>query len=647
MNNKASVIGYYSRINIKSLYPKAEEDDRIFDPEKKFYHNLDSSWLCDPFQDDTTYGVRFSLSSGFSWEFFTLVESAERAEELGTAFLLYLQEKFKGFNGKVSAHPLYSKNLESNLPLYEIVVPSVKIKLHLIRKLISYYNSPQRNLDLELFIFWKRISQKEHIDPRYKIRIFASLKPNGEFLKRKSNWESKGIAVLRYLTSETLMPSCEKREYKRLPNASWKDVFLFNIFPENEMPNSDVTSENVDFIVLPNTPILKSPVLENSNVINVSILRSDPKYIYVGRKVIDGLVTKQVAAIEINALNKHASIYGKTRTGKTKAIENFCNEIRSKRTDVGILNVNLAKPGQEKYYPRARVYSFPSDTYKIPYVINDGGSIKCIRASSHALAACLGLKYVGPVLLSRAFQLCYKETKTFPTKLQDFFKYIEKVLEEDPYDERMQGRLLGALKQRTKELVFESKETASLFSCPSPESMHSSLDWFFRWLEGDFVYLDLSALDNKDQCLATMLILQTIIALGPRGDGDTLTHLVIIDEAHRVIAKSKDKDPESTEFIMSNAINSQFSFIAEECGSRGLGFVIADQKPNDLVDSAVDFSRIKLLFSLGISHEVLFANDNKERILLSNLPTRYALLINGTTGERCLIKTAKVNTDSK
>ena len=39
--------------------------------------------------------------------------------------------------------------------------------------------------------------------------------------------------------------------------------------------------------------------------------------------------------------------------------------------------------------------------------------------------------------------------------------------------------------------------------------------------------------------------------------------------------------------------------------------------------------------------------DNKERILLSNLPTRYALLINGTTGERCLIKTAKVNTDSK
>lgn len=152
------VIGYRAEILITQALPIEEEILRLDKKEKsEYYQNTNASWLCAPFGYNITYGTSFSINSGFTWKFFLYAETYEKAKELGDAFLFYLQEKFKGLNGKINVEPLYSEFLEIERSIYEIIIPSYNfLKLPFLRKLINYYKSPHRKIGLNMFIFWKK-----------------------------------------------------------------------------------------------------------------------------------------------------------------------------------------------------------------------------------------------------------------------------------------------------------------------------------------------------------------------------------------------------------------------------------------------------------------------------------------------------------
>jgi hypothetical protein len=150
------IVGYNSRIEITQILP-CVSDDVTGDPEIRRNKLLRTSWLYDPFGDNLTYGVEFNVNKGFSWDFFLYTKTAELAEELGEALLMNLQEKYKGLDGKVSVYPLYSKYLEIKRRLYEIIIPQhPPIKFQFLRKIINYYKTPQRKIDANIFILWKR-----------------------------------------------------------------------------------------------------------------------------------------------------------------------------------------------------------------------------------------------------------------------------------------------------------------------------------------------------------------------------------------------------------------------------------------------------------------------------------------------------------
>ena len=198
------IIGYQTRVKILQVLP-CKNESLILDPEKEYYHTIDSSWLCDPFGVNITYGARFSINTGFSWEFFICVKSSEMAKELGESLLFYLQDKFKGLDGEISVSPLYSEYLEIERPLYEISLPIFfdYSKYHLIRKLINYYKSPHRKIGLNMFILWKKDDLDTLPDPKnYRIKIFVSLSSNKENYT-KSNVQNPSLsAVLRYIISD-------------------------------------------------------------------------------------------------------------------------------------------------------------------------------------------------------------------------------------------------------------------------------------------------------------------------------------------------------------------------------------------------------------------------------------------------------------
>lgn len=641
------IMGYQSRISITQTLP-CVKNELIVDPEAKFNQLLNSSWLYDPFRDNTTYGVEFKINKSFSWDFFLFAKTDLEAKELGYALLLSLQEKFRGLDGLVRTFPLYLKYLEIKVPLYEIKIPSnPPLKLHFLRKLLNYYRTPRRKLDLNMFILWKRDDLLKPVKfDRYMLKIFVSLKPRKGYSVEIENLKLLYRAVLKYLISDMSIPPHIKVDFELLSPNKWKDILICDVFPTRSnfkidsyqsvpreyLPNY-ITPEKIDFTIPFDLPLPKPPILVNRNLINSPILKNDSHYIILGSKLIDGILSYEKATIEIDCLNTHLNIFGKSGTGKSTLIKIIIKELNIKRPDVGILIINLVKPDLGADLPMVDTYKFPSERFKVPYIITGNRIKKSISGNSSVLAACLGLKYVGPVIISETLQRCYSDFGAFPSQITEFFNCVENNIRAKPYDPDTQKTILTAFRRRIDELFTNLELEKTLrFQWEIPE-------WFLRWRKGDKILIDLTDCDDKEQHLLTMLIFQMIETLTPFDHSNKLRHLITIDEAHRVIGKSRDHDPESAEFIMKNRINAIFSKTIEECRSKGLGLLIAEQKPYLLLDSAIDSAAIKILFSLGYPSNELFTGNVKEREMLLNLSPRYALIINGTNSERYLSRT--------
>ncbi|MHA2397505.1 MAG: ATP-binding protein [Promethearchaeota archaeon] len=653
------IIGYRTKILITKVLP-IQEDILILDKEKEYYHNTDSSWLCDPFGDNITYGTRFNINSGFSWEFFLHAETSEKAEELGNAFLFYLQEKYKGLNGEISVTPLHSEFLEIKHPLYEIIIPSHRIlKLPFLRKLINYYKSPHRKIGLNMFIFWKKDDlgnfASRFPDPTsYRIKIFVSFNSIKENFMNFDMQIPAIKTVLRYMISDmTILPDgmlgSQRGLYKELSISKWKDIFTCNVFPSRieflngEIPREDfpklIKPENVDFTIPNDIPLPRPPILENRNITNLPISKEDDNYIYFGNKMIDGVLSNEIATIEIDLLNNHLEIFGKTGKGKSTLIKIIINELRRKRPDIGILIVNLADPNLVHEVPTAKVYNFPSEKLRIPYIVLGSRAMKSMRGFGNVLAACLGLKYIGPVLITETLQRCYKEYGEFPHHINEFFDQVEKNLQAKPYDPDTQRTILMAFKRRINEL-FHNKELVNNLRLSEGNSKNIP-DWYLKWRNGNLVILNLTELDDiKEQPLIVMLIFKMVEILTHFDNSKVLNHLICLDEAHRALGRPRDRDPESVEFLMKNKINSLFSNIIEECRKKGLGILVSEQKPHLLLESAIDSASIRILFSLGYPSNEIFTGNIKEREMLLGLKPRYALVLNDLTEERYLCKTA-------
>ena len=642
------IVGYQSRIRITQALPYIEKK-LIVDPKSKFNHLLNSSWLFDPFGDNTTYGAEFKINESFSWDFFLCTKTILKAKELGVALLMSLQEKFKGLDGSIDTFPLYLKYLEIERQLFEIKIPSNPIiKLHFLRKLLNYYKTPHRKIDLNMFILWKRDDLlKPVLLDRYMLKIFVSLKPRKDYSEEIEDKDPRYRAVLKYLVSDMSIPPYVKVDFELLSPKKWKDILICDVFPTRSkfglglhssvprelLPNY-IKPEMIDCTIPYDLPLLKPPTLTNRNLINLPILKDDPHYLILGNKLIDGVLSNEKVAIEIDSLNTHLNIFGKSGTGKSTLMKIIIKELNYKRPDVGILLINLVKPDLELEFPMMSSYKFPSEKFKVPYIITGKRIKKSISGNSNVLAACLGLKYVGPVIISETLQRCYAEFGEFPLRITEFFNCVENNIRAKPYDPDTQKTILTAFKHRIDELFTNTELEKTLrFKWEIPE-------WFSRWRNGDKIMIDLIDCDDKEQHLLTMLIFQMIETLTPFDYSNKLRHLVSVDEAHRVIGKSRDNDPESAEFIMKNRINAIFSKTIEECRSKGLGILIAEQKPYLLLDSAIDSAAIKILFSLGYPSNELFTGNVKEREMLLNLSPRYALVINGTNSERYLCRTA-------
>ena len=301
-------------------------------------------------------------------------------------------------------------------------------------------------------------------------RTFVTLSPNSEFPISFRETEINFNAVLRYFISDMSIPPYIKAKYTELSPDYWKNVLTSDVFPErsvhgqlpNELMPNFLDPSVVDFDIPQDMPLMRPPVLDNRNTVNLGLSKSDPNYVYIGDKMNKGVLSTEIGLIEINSLTTHLNIFGKTGTGKSTLIKMILHQIISKRPDIGILIVNFAKPYLEDDYPMAEVYKFPSKKFRMPYITPSERTMISIKKTSNVFASCLGLKYIGPTIFSETLRVCYSKFRKFPDKVKDFFDCVDENMKAKSWEPEYKQHVRTTFKRRINELFYREDLMATL-----------------------------------------------------------------------------------------------------------------------------------------------------------------------------------------
>lgn len=219
-----------------------------------------------------------------------------------------------------------------------------------------------------------------------------------------------------------------------------------------------------------------------------------------------------------------------------------------------------------------------------------------------------------------------------PPFMIDLLRGVYNYMNKNKYGPETQANLLQALINRIN--VFDEIKIQSVL-----KNFGELPEWVENWKKGRKIFLDLSMCSKYVKMIIINTIFQLIRTITKDIEAEELKHLIVIDEAHAILEKPITTNSDDADFIMKEQMTKIFSELLKEYRSRGVGFIIADQSPNNLFKDVASQPSIKIIFREDFPHNTLFSEEPNERQMLTQLPNRFALVINGATGEKYLIKT--------
>jgi len=644
INVKDEISFWQSRICIT-------QDPEVFKPEVipdsmiPFYQRPEDirTFLYDPFGEEppASYGVEIKSGNNMEFVFFTKTKSKNEAIKLGNAWLSNLKYRFRGLDGRIKANQINNHNLKEKeeLELLEIILPEGLIthKINVIERFINafYYKNSQ---SVKLILLWQRQKRPKN-NPEgsntYKLRIFITYDSNN--LDNKKHLKLKGI--LNFLSMEIETTVGKRASLVKPLDVSYPKILEGDVFNTSEEDLSAVIIEDVNFDLPENIPLPRLPILNYENVRYIDLNEDfKKKAIEIGRHIKTGVITDHKTYVPINKLPQDLVVFGKSGCGKTYFLARFIKELSNKARDVGILVLNIAKSSQEIYYQDFSTVKYSDDDFQIPYFFEGQYLEKCLQETATYICASLGLKNVFEKIIYRTAIAFIKKSEKLPELLGTLLKGVENYVKNNPYGTDVQANLLQALRNRVKVFSEEKVQNVLKLTKDLPK-------WFKDWIDGKNIFLDLSMCNKFTKALIVNAIFQLVRTNTKDTEIEELKHLIVIDEAHAILEKPITKNSDDTDFIMKEQMAKIFSELLKEYRSRGVGFVIADQSPARLFEDVASQPSIKVIFREDYPNNIIFSEDPFERQILTQLENRLALVINGATGEKYLIKTLEYNLD--
>ncbi len=584
-----------------------------------------------------SYGLEISAHEKLEIIFFARAETKIEALEIGETWLSSLRFTFLGLDGIIEAKPI-SQGIEKEFKSYKIVeirLPGIllKFKVSIIERFIASFYFKQK-FDLKFLVFWRRVplisigSEQSNL---FDVRLFILYNSNNLTLEELS----KIRGHIKFLTLDMESDKGERANTRELATFSIIDLLGCDVFKKKKGLENQITKQGVNFDFPNNLPLPKLPILPYENVRYIDISSEFKKRaLKLGNHIHKGVITEHVTYLPINKLPQDMVIFGKSGSGKTFFLAGLIEELSKKAKDVGILILNVAKTSQDVFYKDFQAIKYSDDDFHIPYFYKgDSHSLeKYLQETATYICASLGLKNVFEKIIYRTSVGFMNLKGELPEFFLSLLNGVENYIINNPYGPEEQANLLQVFRNRKN--VFDEDKIQDVLKLSNDLP-----NWFRDWMGGKNTFLDLSMCSKFVLMLLVNAIFQLIRAITKDNLIEQLKYIVVIDEAHIILEKPITNNSDDADFITKEQMAKIFSELLKEYRSRGVGFILADQSPSSLFDEISSQPSIKVIFREDYPNNTLFSEDIRERQMITQVPNRLALVINGATGEKYLIKT--------
>jgi len=350
---------------------------------------------------------------------------------------------------------------------------------------------------------------------------------------------------------------------------------------------------------------------------------TSPGGLQLGTVIDRGRPTQNDYSLPLDALTRHAFIAGVTGSGKTNTVFHLLHQLA--RAKVPFLVIEPAKTeyrallSDPELGSHLRVYTV-GDERIAPFRLNPfevvgwprtpiGVHIDLLRS---VFTASFGMWTPLPQVLEQCLHGIYRDrgwdtatntnlrsggkssiTSAFPT-LSDLLAKVEEVTQGLGYDPEAASRVRAALRTRInslraggKGLMLDGRRsvpTDDLLSHPTVLELESMGD------------------DDDKAFMIGLLFIRLVEYRRAMGQLETLQHVLIIEEAHRLLANVAPRGSEETADPRGKAVET-FANLLSEIRAYGQGVIVADQVPVKLAPDVIKNTNLK------VAHRIVAADD--------------------------------------
>lgn len=407
-----------------------------------------------------------------------------------------------------------------------------------------------------------------------------------------------------------------------------KELSCFVNFPMNSLPGISVVDQWPDFSLTPQS------ISDNSSALRL------------GHLLFNGSKSEVPVSVPLDTFSRHALVAGVNGSGKTNSVLSVMNGFLQKGSPImiiepakteyvdwaikynkGIEEYNSAHPNHPKkkikiYIPGCNYYAkgsvFPELLKLNPFEVIRINDKFEYRVLSHidklksVLASAFPMQEILPTVIERLLYKLYtdlgwikqKDLQAYPDKfptLNDInLKSIKELMTDLGYAEENTQNISAAIRTRFNSMKYGWKNT--LLNNERIDGM--TWEDFF----GNSCVINLSyAGDDADKAFIISLLMQFLYEYrvaesekeGYSYDENKCDHLVVIEEAHRVMTRCDNLE------MPQYRSNQMFSSILSEVRAYSQGVMVVDQVPSRLIEDAVKNTNIKIV------HKVVAADDAK------------------------------------
>ncbi|MFE2297914.1 ATP-binding protein [Streptomyces sp. NPDC059445] len=356
------------------------------------------------------------------------------------------------------------------------------------------------------------------------------------------------------------------------------------------------------------------------DVVTPAVNAQEP-HLVVGQVLDHRRATAGRYQVPLSSLTRHVFIPGTTGAGKTNTIMGLLLEASDRGVPFMVIEPAKAEYRSLLAHPalgrnlqvftagKATVGPFVLNPFEVPTGTTVSEHLDLLRA---VFTASFGMWTPLPQILEHCLHEVYSDrgwdlrtntnsrldtesepSDAFPT-LSDLIAKVSEVISALGYEERIAGDMRAALVTRLESLrrgskgamldVSRSLPTAVLFERPTVVELEALGD------EGDKAFF------------TGLLLIRLAEYRRAQGQSHDLVHLLVVEEAHRLLANVPAQSSEESADPRGQAVQT-FSNLLSEIRAYGQGVVIADQVPVRLAPDVIKNTNLK------IAHRIISADD--------------------------------------